>query len=188
MATWNSRGLRGSTLEDLINRTNEKYSENHLALIQKIPTPITPIKIDKDNRHITLAYFDQKSTVDYIGAVQGIPVCFDAKECAAETFALANIHDHQVRFMEEFERQGGIAFFLIYYTSKNLYYYLRFKKLKEFWDRAQTGGRKSFRYEELEPEYMIAPGHGVLVPYLDALKKDLDMRDEGISEEGISGD
>ena len=82
MATWNSRGLRGSTLEDLINRTNEKYQENGLALIQKIPTPITPIRIDKDERHITLAYFDQKSTVDYIGAVQGLPVCFDAKECA----------------------------------------------------------------------------------------------------------
>ena len=34
MATWNSRGLRGSTLEDLINRTNEKYMESGLALIQ----------------------------------------------------------------------------------------------------------------------------------------------------------
>lgn len=73
MATWNSRGLRGSTLEDLINRTNEKYLENGLALIQKIPTPITPINIDKATRHITLAYFDQKSTVDYIGAVQEFP-------------------------------------------------------------------------------------------------------------------
>lgn len=60
MATWNSRGLRGSTLEDLINRTNEKYLENGLALIQKVPTPITPINIDKESRHITLAYFDQK--------------------------------------------------------------------------------------------------------------------------------
>ena len=89
MATWNSRGLRGSGLEDLINRTNESYREKGLALIQKVPTPITPIKIDKDNRHITLAYFDQKSTVDYIGAVQGIPVCFDAKECHTDTFPLA---------------------------------------------------------------------------------------------------
>ncbi len=33
MATWNSRGLRGSTLEELINRTNERYSEMGLALI-----------------------------------------------------------------------------------------------------------------------------------------------------------
>ena len=37
--------------------------------------------MDKENRHITLAYFEQRSTVDYIGVVQGIPVCFDAKEC-----------------------------------------------------------------------------------------------------------
>lgn len=111
MATWNSRGLRGSTLEELINRTNEKYLENGLALIQKIPTPITPIKIDKEKRHITLAYFEQKSTVDYIGVVQGIPICFDAKECATDTFALQNIHEHQVQFMENFEKQGGIAFF-----------------------------------------------------------------------------
>ena len=73
MATWNSRGLRGSTLEDMINRTNEKYAEAGLALIQKIPTPITPIQMDKEHRQITLAYFEQKSTVDYIGAVQGIP-------------------------------------------------------------------------------------------------------------------
>ena len=75
MATWNSRGLRGSTLEDLVNRTNEQYREKGLALIQKIPTPITPVRMDKENRHITLAYFEQRSTVDYIGAVQGIPVC-----------------------------------------------------------------------------------------------------------------
>ena len=37
MATWNSRGLRGSTLEDLINRTNEKYLENGLAHNKKHP-------------------------------------------------------------------------------------------------------------------------------------------------------
>ena len=76
MATWNSRGLRGSTLEELVNRTNEQYREKGLALIQKIPTPITPVRMDKESHHITLAYFEQKSTVDYIGAVQGIPVCF----------------------------------------------------------------------------------------------------------------
>ena len=109
MGTWKTRGLRGSTLEDLINHTNESYREKKLALIQKIPTPITPIEIDKSSRHITLAYFDQKSTVDYIGAVQGIPVCFDAKECAVKTFPLQNIHPHQIKFMEEFEQQGGIS-------------------------------------------------------------------------------
>ncbi len=178
MATWNSRGLRGSTLEDLINRTNEKYLENGLALIQKIPTPITPINIDKQSRHITLAYFDQKSTVDYIGAVQGIPVCFDAKECASDTFALQNIHEHQVLFMERFEKQKGIAFFLIYYSHKDIFYYLPYEMLRFFWDRAKAGGRKSFRYEELNPAYILPKKNGVFVPYLDILQKDLDDRAE----------
>ncbi len=177
MATWNSRGLRGSTLEEFINLSNEKYLENGLALIQKVPTPITPINIDKETRHITLAYFDQKSTVDYIGAVQGIPVCFDAKECNADTFPLQNIHAHQVAFMENFEKQGGVAFFLISYTQKDEFYYLRFEKLKEFWQRAEDGGRKSFRYEELEPEFFLPKGRSVLVPYLDGLQKDLEVRD-----------
>ena len=121
MATWNTRGLRGSTLEDMVNRTNEKYAEAGLALIQKIPTPITPIKMDKNSRQITLAFFEQKSTVDYIGAVQGIPVCFDAKECAVDTFSLQNIHPHQVEFMRQFEKQGGIAFFLIFYSHRTCY-------------------------------------------------------------------
>lgn len=176
MSTWNSRGLRGSTLEDMINRTNEKYLESGLALIQKIPTPITPVKIDKEHRHITLAYFEQKSTVDYIGVVQGIPVCFDAKECATDTFSLQNIHEHQVHFMNEFEKQKGIAFFLLYYTNKDILYYMPNDMLMYFWNRAKNGGRKSFRYEELNPEYILPKKNGILVPYLDMLKIDLENR------------
>lgn len=178
MSTWNSRGLRGSTLEDLINRTNEKYLENGLALIQKIPTPITPINIDKENRHITLAYFDQKSTVDYIGAVQGIPVCFDAKECAVDTFSLQNIHDHQVDFMINFEKQGGIAFLILYYSHKDMFYYLNLKQLLRFWNRSKDGGRKSFRFDELDPKFVIPKKQGILVPYLDMLNVDLEERED----------
>ena len=176
MATWNSRGLRGSGFEEFINRTNEKYLENGLALIQKIPTPITPINIDKASRHITLAYFDQKSTVDYIGAVQGIPVCFDAKECHTDTFPLANIHEHQIVFMENFEKQGGISFILVSYTKREEFYYLTFALLKQFWQRKLDGGRKSFRYEELDGRFFLRGGKGVLVPYLEGLAQDLKLR------------
>ena len=178
MPTWNSRGLRGSTLEELVNRTNEKYRDQGLALIQKIPTPITPVKMDKEHRQITLAYFDQRSTVDYIGAIQGIPVCFDAKECVTDTFPLHNIHAHQMEFMKAFEAQGGVAFFLLSYTGRNEMYYMRFVQMERFWKRAEEGGRKSFRYEELDPEFFMHSRTGVLVPYLEMLQKDLDLREE----------
>ena len=177
MGAWNSRGLRGSMLEEAVNFTNQKYSQENLALVQKIPTPITPIEIDKQTRHITLAYFEQKSTVDYIGVVQGIPVCFDAKECQVNTFPLQNIHPHQVEFMRDFEQQGGIAFFLIFYPHLDRFYYLPFRQLAQFWERMQQGGRKSFRMDELDETFFFTGHSGLLVPYLDALQLDLNLRD-----------
>ena len=174
MGTWNSRGLRGSSLEELINMTNDKYQELHMALVQKIPTPIKPVSIDKNSRHITLAYFEQKSTVDYIGVAQNIPICFDAKECRNTTFPLSNIHAHQVEFMRDFTRQGGVAFFLLYYTKEDLYYYLPFHKLEEFWKRAENGGRKSFRMDELDKNYVIEKDGGVPVPFLHRLAYDIE--------------
>lgn len=177
MPSWNSRGLRGSMLEEMINLTNTKYREKKLALIQKVPTPITPINIDKENRHITLAYFEQKSTVDYIGVVQGIPICFDAKECAVDTFSMNNVHEHQIAFMKEFEEQSGIAFILIYYKKRDIYYYLTFDRLLEFWERAENGGRKSFRFDELDISYQIPVQNGLCIHYLEPLKKDLERKE-----------
>lgn len=174
MATWKSRGLRGSTFEELINRSNESYLEDGLAVVQKIPTPITPINIDKATRHITLAYFDQKSTVDYIGAVQGIPVCFDAKECSKDTFSLDNIHEHQISFMQSFKEQKGIAFILIYFSKRDIFYFLPIDDLMFFWKRAKDGGRKSFKFDELNRDYIFEEGNGAIVPYLDMVAKYLE--------------
>ena len=176
MTSWRSRGLRGSTLEELINHTNEKYREQKLALIQKIPTPIKPITIDKETRHITLAYFDQKSTVDYIGTVQGVPICFDAKECAELTFPLHNIHEHQMKFMGDFEQQGGIAFLIIYFVSLDEVYYMPYADVKRFWDRGSSGGRKSFTYDEIDKNYRINVLRNGFIHYLEPLNRDLDSR------------
>lgn len=178
MALWNSRGLRGSMLEEMINITNSKYREKNLALIQKVPTPITPIKIDKENRQINLAYFEKKSTVDYIGVVQGIPVCFDAKECAENTFSLNNIHEHQIQFMKEFEEQDGIAFLLIYFKKQNFFYYMTYEALDKFWLRAVNGGRKSFRFDELDLSYQVHISNGICVHYLEQLNRDLVDREK----------
>lgn len=175
MGTWNTRGLRGQTLEEMINVTIEKYRESRIALIQKIPTPIKPIEINHSNRQITLAYFEQKSTVDYIGVVQGIPVCFDAKECTKDTFPIANIHKHQVEFMREFEEQGGISFIVLYFSQKDELYYIPFKDIDFFYKRAEEGGRKSFRYDEIDLTQKIG-NKGVPVHFLENINIDLARR------------
>lgn len=175
MSTWGGHGLRGSTLEDMINRTNEAYRARGLALIQKIPTPITPVEMNK-SRQITLAYFDQKSTVDYIGVIQEVPVCFDAKECATDTFPLQNVHEHQIEFMRDFEKQGGVAFFVLYYTTRNKMYYMTFEEMDKFWKRMENGGRKSFRFEELEDIIEVVRQGEFLCHYLTGFAADVASR------------
>ena len=172
MGTWKTRGLRGSALENLINLTNEVYRERGLALIQKIPIPITPVAMDKKNGRITLAYFNQKSTVDYIGVVQGVPVCFDAKECNGDTFALANIHPHQIKFMEDFEKQQGVAFFILQFVRRNECYYVPFRDVMVYWERMLSGGRKSFTYEELRKRPITGSREAIL-HYLEPLSADV---------------
>lgn len=54
---------------------------------------------------------------------------------------------------------------------------MRFEEIKKFWDRAQKGGRKSFRFEELNPEYFMSWKSNCYIPYLDYIQKDLDARD-----------
>ena len=177
MAAWNSRGLRGSSLEEYINMTNEKYLLNHLGLIQKIPTPITPIKINQETRQITLVASLIRNLLG-MGSLMGIPVCFDAKECAADTFPIHNIHEHQVEFMKEFERQDGIAFIILFFSARDEFYYLPFSDIIKFWERAKAGERKSFTYDEIDKSFRINSGKGIMIHYLETIQKDLDRREQ----------
>ena len=169
MGYW-KRGLRGSGLEEIINLTNDVYKKKKLAIIQKVPTPITPVKFDKETKYITLAYFEQKSTVDYIGVAQGVPICFDVKETTQKNFPLQNIHSHQIEFMESFVEQQGLAFVLVHFVLYKEYYCLPFSHLKSFWGKAQAGGRKSIPYNEFDKNLLI-PIEGIYINYLETLSK-----------------
>jgi len=168
MGYWNTRGLRGSALEDLINFTNEFYRQKGLALFQKIPTPITPVEVDNKKRTITLAYFGQQSTVDYMGVVQGIPVCFDAKETSLKSLPIQNIHPHQIAFMKDFQKQNGISFLLVYFSAIDSFYFLQFEILEQYWTDSQKGGRKSIPLSAFEEQYHIKHKNGIL-QYLDVI-------------------
>ena len=177
MGYWKSRGLRGSVLEENINITNDKYLASNLALVQKIPTPIKPTQIN-DVGQITLAYFEKKSTVDYIGVVQGIPICFDAKECSGNNFSLQNIHEHQLTYMNQFEKQGGIAFVIVYFSKKDEYYYLRLETINKYFDAIKKGGKHHIKYEDLDKEFFINKKNNIYIHYLETLQKDINIRDK----------
>lgn len=165
------RGLRGSVFEEMINKTIAEYRLKKLALIQKIPTPIVPMKMDKEG-HITLAYFDKKSTVDYIGNVQEIPVCFDAKECKTDKFPLRNIHKHQVDFMKDWETQGGLSFLLIFFSNRELAYYMRYRELINIYK-----AKKDFKITDLDEAYFINMKNKIKIDFLKLMQLDIDSRE-----------
>ena len=54
---------------------------------------------------------------------------------------------------------------------------MKYAEIRRFWDRAQEGGRKSIRFDELNEEYFMSLKNNCFVPYLDYIQKDLDSRD-----------
>lgn len=177
MGTWKSRGLRGSTLEDMINHTNEIYREKKLALIQKIPTPSLPSPSKSPPAISPWPTLIRKVQWTISVPYRVSRLCFDAKECAVKTFPLQNVHEHQIQFMKEFEEQGGIAFIILHFTALDEMYYMPFRDLEKFWKRMETGGRKSFTYDEIDKTYQIRASRDILVHYLETIQKDLTERD-----------
>ena len=92
-------------------------------------------------------------------------------------FPMMNIHEHQVKFMEDFEKQGGISFIILFYSHRNEIYYLPFTQIKAFFERSINGGRKSFRFEEIDKAFKLKSAPGAPVHYLEGIQRDLSLRD-----------
>jgi len=178
MGYWETRGLRGSALEEIINHTNLFLREKGLAVVQKIPTSITPVELDQQRGTIKLAYFDEKSTVDYLGNIQGVPICFDAKETNQKSLPIANIHEHQIEFMRDFHRQGGLSFLIVWFKHFDEYYLLPFETLQHYWEGAKNGGRKSIPYRAFDKRLIITAREEYLLNYLETLNIYLDLQGE----------
>ena len=98
---------KGDVFEEIINISNKVYKRKGIALVQKVATLMKPIR---RGGKITSAYYEEKSTLDFIGVYQGVPIAFDTKETKEENrFPLSNIQDHQIEFMENWYKHGGIS-------------------------------------------------------------------------------
>jgi len=181
MGYWKTQGLRGSTFEELISLTNQLYLQRGLAIVQKIPTPITPVEVDNKARIITSAYFERKSTVDFIGVAQGLALCFDAKETTQLNLPMRNIHAHQIDFMVNFRKQQGVSFLLVHFLAKGEMFLLPSDVLAEYYKQAQSGGRKSIPYYDFDPALLVPNSHGFPVHYLVAVNAYLKQAKDGIS-------
>ena len=127
---------RGMTLENDINKTNEYYKEIEKAYIYKKPTPIKIVKVDYPSREkaiIKEAYFTIPSTTDYNGLYKGKYIDFEAKETISKTsFSLSNIHKHQIKHLDNIDKNGGISFIIVRFTTLNKTYFVLAKDFIEY--------------------------------------------------------
>lgn len=162
---------RGANLESLIEFTNKKYNDDGLCRVDKIATPVKVLELS--GGVITKGYFEKKSTVDFVGIVQGVFVAFDAKETALKSLPLKNIHPHQVDFMNDVDAQGGLAFLIVHFTHFDDYFLVPLKILNRYYQNSAASCiPHSAMHECIEIE--LSPD-GTL-RYIDALNELVAMR------------
>ncbi|EBF5114715.1 Holliday junction resolvase RecU [Listeria monocytogenes] len=147
-------GKRGMSLEDDLNDTIAYYLTHEIAVIHKKPTPVQIVSVDYPKRSsakIKEAYFKTPSTTDYNGVYKGKYVDFEAKETQNTTsFPLSNFHDHQMTHMANVLKQDGIVFVIIAFQKLGETHFIPFEKFYPFWERMQSGGRKSVTIAEIQ--------------------------------------
>lgn len=167
----NNAANRGMELEKLISAANDYYLMNDIALITKRPTPINVVKIDySKGARITNAYFEKQSTTDFNGVYKHRYFDFEVKSTRQKTsFPLNNICAHQITHLENVIRHGGIAFFIVEFSTLQEYYVLSAKYVIEFY---RHGDRKSIPYATFKEKGILVPlGLNPILDYLPAVIK-----------------
>lgn len=167
---------RGMQLENDINHTNNYYLNNDIAVVHKKPIPIQIVDVNYPNRQnamITKAFYKVPSTTDYNGIFDGKYIDFEAKETSSTTsFALNNIHKHQIEHMNKVFAQKGIVFLIVKFKKLDRTFILPFKKLFFYHNRAINGGRKSIKLTEFENEaFEVSFNYKIRVDYIKILKE-----------------
>ena len=143
---------RGHDLEAAVNRCNLSYRKRGIALIEKKPTPIELTK---------MGAVMKQSTVDYTGilAPSGRGIAFDAKETKIKTsFPLGNIKQHQMIFLDYWQRMGGLSFLLIHFkTVDDKAFMTPFDFVNEYYMAAyvKETGRKSIPYKKFDKQWLV---------------------------------
>lgn len=162
---------RGMGLEDEINVTNEQYRLNDVAYIYKKPTPITISKVEfnlKKEPIIKEGFYKTPSTTDYNGIYNGKYIDFEAKETKNKSFPLLNIHDHQIKHLQNISRHGGIAFLIVKFTNENKIFLLEEKNLTFFLNEYN---RKSIPIDFfINKGYLIKEKFNPRIDYLEVIK------------------
>ena len=167
-----SHANRGMDLENDINNTNSYYLDNDIAIVYKKPTPIKVSKVNYNKNHtiITEAFYEMPSTTDYNGIYKGKYIDFDAKEVKnSSSFALSNLHAHQLKHLKRVKEHGGISFLIVRFYKNNITYLI---EIDEIIDYINSENRKSIPIDYFESKaHRIPDAYIPRVNYIKVIDK-----------------
>lgn len=160
----------GMGFESDVSKSCEFYRLQGVASIYKRPTPIKIVKMSKEKKGmISEAYFEEKSTTDYVGIYKCKYIDFECKETIHDEIPYQMIREQQYRHLEEIIKLGGIGFFLVSFKTVQEVYLIDASIIIEETKKKRHPGFK----REFFIKYGVEVTRSYLPPYkiLDAIDK-----------------
>lgn len=136
----------GLHFEDMIDAACRFYEEKKVAVIEKTPEPMKPIKNIGGGRFIS--YFEKKAQPDYKGTLEdGRSIVFEAKHSGEDRIAQSRLTKEQIDRLEKHSKLGAKTFILISINLQSFYrvpFYI-------WQDMKKNYGHKHMTLEELQP-------------------------------------
>ncbi|ATZ18836.1 Holliday junction-specific endonuclease [Williamsoniiplasma somnilux] len=153
---------QGMFLEEILNITHNKYEQQEICSVSKIPTNIGVVKTNH-NKLINSALFKESSNCDYIGNFIGRYFEFEAKETYQDFFNWQGIRKNQIKKLNHILATNGLAFLIIYFGQFDKYFLIDFALLqfrvnnfgqKVYFQWFEKNAHELFLTHELKLDYL----------------------------------
>lgn len=169
----------GDTFEKWISDACQYYDNLDIAIIEKTPEPMKPIRpYGERYRQQYIAYFVKSAQPDYKGMLcDGTSIMFEAKHTDNERIKQNRVTDTQWENLDKYEKYGAHCYILVSLGLVNFYRvpWNIWKEMKSLF------GHKYMTNQELEP-YRIEFNHHLL--FLEGVE----LQDEDYEKRAVTGD
>lgn len=147
----------GNLFENIINGACQYYREKGVAIIEKTPEPMRPLK--PCGRGQFIACFEKQAQPDYKGVLcDGQAIIFEAKHTDSGRMQESVITKTQWQNLDDFQKMGAQCFVMVSMAFEKFYRV----PWNVFGDMKLRFGRKYMTEKELEP-YQLHQRRGILL-------------------------
>ena len=110
----------GNALEIVIDAALDYYARRGVAVIEKTPEPMKPVKDLGGGKFV--AHYEKKAQPDYKGVLKGgQSVIFEAKHTTADRIEQSRVTDAQGAALDQYAAMGAECFIVVGFNMREFY-------------------------------------------------------------------